>query len=85
MFALLEYVIIFSSFSRFESVQQTLEAWQKVFYVTIGLYIIEIVAYTLFGSGDEQPWNKSQARELVANPASKAEMTPLQRRNTQPE
>jgi ACS family sodium-dependent inorganic phosphate cotransporter len=26
--------------------------------VTIGLYIIEIIAYLLLGSGDEQSWNK---------------------------
>lgn len=65
--------------------QQTLSAWRVVFYVTIVLYIIEIIAYTLLGSGDEQPWNKSQARELVTSPASKSEMTPLQRRNTQNE
>lgn len=76
--------IIFKFFY-FESAQETLDAWRTVFYVTIGLYIIEIIAYTLFGSGDEQPWNKSQARELVTTPAAKAEMTPLQRRDTQPE
>lgn len=26
--------------------------------MTIALYVIEIVAYTGFGSGEEQPWNK---------------------------
>lgn len=68
-----------------ETPEDSLGSWRLVFYVTITLYIIEIVAYTLLGSGDEQPWNKSQARELVTSPAAKSEMTPLQRRDTQPE
>lgn len=29
-----------------------------IFFVTIGLYIVEIIAYTIMGSGEEQPWNK---------------------------
>lgn len=72
-------------FLSFKTTQNTIDAWRLVFYVTIALYIIEIIAYTLLGSGDEQPWNKSQARELVTSSAAKSEMTPLQRRNTQPE
>lgn len=60
--------------------QQTIAAWRVIFFVTIALYIIEIIVYTLFGSGDEQPWNKSQARELVSVASAKgneAEITPL--------
>lgn len=43
------------------------------------LYIIEIIIYTLFGSGEEQPWNKSQARELVnvGTKPTNAEAAPL--------
>ncbi|CAH1639038.1 unnamed protein product [Spodoptera littoralis] len=37
---------------------QTITAWRKIFFTTIGLYAIELVTYTLFGSGEEQPWNK---------------------------
>lgn len=29
-----------------------------IFFVTIALYAVEIVAYTIMGSGEEQPWNK---------------------------
>ncbi|XP_014482860.1 PREDICTED: putative inorganic phosphate cotransporter [Dinoponera quadriceps] len=36
---------------------QTIEAWRIVFLVTVILYTIEILVYTTFGSGDEQPWN----------------------------
>lgn len=71
-------LLIFRSIYHFEMTQQTIDAWRLVFFVTIGLYIIEIIAYTLFGSGEEQPWNKSQARELITVP--KSEMTPLKRR-----
>lgn len=39
---------------------QTIEAWRIIFFVTIGLYVLEIVAYTLFGSGEEQSWNKPE-------------------------
>lgn len=65
--------------------QQTIEAWRLVFFVTIGLYIIEIIVYTLFGSGEEQPWNKSQARELVTVTTAKSETTPLKGRDSQAE
>ncbi|XP_059057794.1 sialin [Achroia grisella] len=41
---------------------QTISSWRTIFYVTIALYIIEIVVYTLWGSGEEQPWNKVQER-----------------------
>lgn len=37
---------------------QTIEAWRTIFFVTIALYVIEIIAYTIFGSGEEQPWNR---------------------------
>lgn len=50
--------------------------------MTIALYIIEIIMYTLFGSGEEQPWNKSQARELVTVTTGRqnSESTPLKER-----
>lgn len=40
--------------------------------------------YTLFGSGEEQPWNKSQARELVSVGSIKpnSENTPLKGRDS---
>jgi len=63
---------------------QTISAWRVIFFVTIALYIIEIIMYTLFGSGEEQPWNKSQARELVSVGSTKAnsENTPLKGRDS---
>lgn len=63
--------------------QQTISAWRVIFFVTIALYVIEIIMYTLFGSGEEQPWNKSQARELVSVGSTKpnSESTPLKGRD----
>lgn len=64
--------------------QQTIGAWRVIFFVTIVLYIIEIIAYTLFGSGEEQPWNKSQARELVSVASTRvnnSETAPLKSRD----
>lgn len=55
----------------FFKLQQTISAWRVIFFVTIGLYIIEIIVYTLFGSGEEQPWNK------VPEANEKSEETPL--------
>ncbi|CAG9788581.1 unnamed protein product [Diatraea saccharalis] len=37
---------------------ETISAWRVIFFVTIALYVIEILAYTIFGSGEEQPWNR---------------------------
>ncbi|KAJ8714908.1 hypothetical protein PYW08_004889 [Mythimna loreyi] len=42
---------------------QTISAWRKIFFTTIGLYVIELVTYTIFGSGEEQPWNKVETEE----------------------
>ncbi|KAJ6648408.1 Sialin [Pseudolycoriella hygida] len=36
---------------------QTIEAWRTIFFVTITLYVIEILVYTVCGSGEEQSWN----------------------------
>lgn len=38
-----------------------MSSWQIIFFITIGLYAIEIIVYTIFGSGEEQPWNKGKA------------------------
>ncbi|XP_077300658.1 major facilitator superfamily transporter 3 isoform X2 [Arctopsyche grandis] len=39
---------------------QTISAWRVIFFVTIGLYVIEILVYMIFGSGEEQPWNRPE-------------------------
>ena len=43
--------------------------WRKVWYVTFGLMLFETIFYVIFGSGQEQPWNKmyenQDSEELV--------------------
>lgn len=39
---------------------QTIGAWRIIFFATVTLYIIEILVYMIFGSGEEQPWNKAK-------------------------
>nr|XP_031850573.1 putative inorganic phosphate cotransporter isoform X1 [Nomia melanderi] len=39
---------------------QTIGAWRIIFFTTVVLYIIEMLVYTIFGSGEEQPWNKTK-------------------------
>lgn len=75
--------LIFVVFFPFQLSQPTISAWRMVFFVTIGLYVVEIIAYTLFGSGEEQPWNKSQAREMIGVSTSKtnSDTTPLKGRD----
>jgi hypothetical protein len=33
--------------------------WKKVWYVTAALMLVETTFYLVFGSGEEQPWNKA--------------------------
>ncbi|XP_075980458.1 sialin-like [Anticarsia gemmatalis] len=56
---------------------QTISAWRIIFFVTIGLYIVEIIVYTLFGSGEEQPWNRvaDQKEENEGQPLKEIEKT----------
>ena len=53
-------------------IQQTIDAWRIVFYVAIALYALEAVAYTMFGSGEEQQWNR-----IGGIPGELQEVTPL--------
>lgn len=61
----------------FNYLQQTIEAWKIVFLVTIILYVIEILVYTIFGSGNEQLWNQIEAPDEEANDQT----LPLRRNN----
>ncbi|XP_072746442.1 putative inorganic phosphate cotransporter [Anoplolepis gracilipes] len=56
---------------------QTIEAWRIVFLITIILYVIEILVYTIFGSGNEQPWNKIKTFDETSD-----QTLPLRENNT---
>jgi len=40
----------------FTSQQPTRSQWQKVFYLTAGVYAFGAIVYLIFGSGDRQSW-----------------------------
>jgi len=45
------------SVSIFFPFQPTRAQWQKVFYISAGVYVFGWMVYLLLGSGTEQPWN----------------------------
>ncbi|XP_005189283.2 putative inorganic phosphate cotransporter [Musca domestica] len=57
---------------------QNIGAWRVIFFVTIALFTIEFLVYTIFGSGEEQPWNKAAVKSNdPEKPAVSDESTPL--------
>ncbi|CAK9809364.1 Putative inorganic phosphate cotransporter [Anthophora plagiata] len=46
---------------------QTIGAWKIIFFATAVLYIVEIIVYTIFGSGEEQPWNETRPTDEEKN------------------
>ncbi|XP_065574640.1 sialin-like isoform X2 [Artemia franciscana] len=42
---------------------QSHERWQIIFWVTAVIYIVQLVFYTIFASGEEQPWNKKYTKD----------------------
>ncbi|CAO1317852.1 unnamed protein product [Diamesa serratosioi] len=50
----------------------SITSWRIIFFVTIGLYIVEIIAYLTLGSGEQQPWNA-----LEGDDKNTPEATPL--------
>ncbi|XP_055854295.1 putative inorganic phosphate cotransporter isoform X2 [Episyrphus balteatus] len=59
---------------------QNIGAWRVIFGVTIVLFTIEFIVFTLFGSGEEQSWNKTIAKH-DAESAKHDESTPLKKNN----
>lgn len=54
--------------------QQTVFAWSSVFRVAAGLYVIEIALYSLWGSGEQQPWATGDGAEAVPLRAQEPEI-----------
>ncbi|XP_063230676.1 sialin-like isoform X2 [Bacillus rossius redtenbacheri] len=50
------------------SEKQTLAQWRIMFYVTVAILVVPYVLYLVFGSVEEQPWNKPHQQE-VGSPA----------------
>jgi len=36
--------------------QQTAAAWRNVFFISAAVYVFGTIFYTIFGSGQRQPW-----------------------------
>lgn len=43
--------------------QQTIEAWRFIFFMTLALYLVEFTVFTLWSSGEEQPWNNGPTKQ----------------------
>ncbi|XP_066253902.1 sialin [Euwallacea similis] len=39
----------------------SITSWRIIFWITVTLFAIEFIVYTIFGSGEEQPWNNPNA------------------------
>ena len=51
------------------SLQQTIEAWNNVFYISAGFYTLGAVIFVIFGRTSVQPWNtyweKKEEKKMV--------------------
>lgn len=56
--------------------------WHIVFYTTAALLIFEFIFYTIFASGEEQPWNKSEARAADENDEAAVELKAAEENDT---
>lgn len=75
---ILRYYLIFNH--SFTFLQQTIGAWRVIFFVTIVLFCIEFLVFVIFGSGEEQPWNKMSQKSDPEKP-QQDENTPLKAEN----
>ncbi|XP_057659463.1 sialin [Diorhabda carinulata] len=41
---------------------ESIRSWRIIFWTTVALYIVEILVYMIFGSGEEQTWNKANEK-----------------------
>jgi uncharacterized membrane protein len=45
-------------FDLFVILQQTLQQWQYLFYISIGVVTVPYITFLIYGSVEEQPWNR---------------------------
>jgi hypothetical protein len=46
------------------SLQGPVDCWYYIFIISAAIYIFGGILFMLLGSGEEQPWNQPQFREL---------------------
>ena len=49
--------------------QNTKEQWKVIFYITAAIYALGSITFILSGSGNEQRWNKNNAKTEQNNQA----------------
>lgn len=55
----------------------TIEQWTYIFWMLVAIYICAAIIFTIFGSGELQPWNSVQRQPSITE-AKITEMQPLQ-------
>jgi hypothetical protein len=76
---------VFKTFSVFRfcftslcpSFQQTIEAWNKVFYLAAGIYVFGCILFVVFGRTSVQPWNTYWEIKKDSNKEQPDDQTPL--------
>lgn len=53
--------------------QPTDKQWNIIFYTIVGILAFEAVVYSIFGSGEEQSWNRSNE---LTTPADNRKVVP---------
>jgi ACS family sodium-dependent inorganic phosphate cotransporter len=61
--------------------QQTYAQWRKVFGIIAGVYAGGAIIYTLFGTGELQPWNSVQKKTVSDKNETEPEKIPLRNNN----
>ncbi|CAG9774092.1 unnamed protein product [Ceutorhynchus assimilis] len=44
----------------------SISSWRILFWITVGMYVVEVIVFTIFGSGEEQPWNEAGGEDETA-------------------
>ncbi|XP_059474349.1 sialin [Neocloeon triangulifer] len=56
---------------------QSLGQWQIIFFTTVGFYAVEVITYSLLGSGETQPWNEPKNKYDAGNGDGETEVARL--------
>ena len=56
-------IILFQKNPLSISLQQTIDAWNNVFYISAGFYVLGALIFVTFGRTSVQPWNTYWEKE----------------------
>lgn len=63
--------------------QLTLEEWRLVFWITFGIFAVTTVVYSIWASGEVQPWNYPKNNQTTAEAGSVVEYHDDEKRSTE--